>query len=100
LHCSFLLQKALISSWRAAFASPNAFFGFVVMEPWFYPPAAPGGSPLPDFRRAQLAALSLPVVGYASAVDLGDSTSPFGSIHVRSPVLHVLFEGWAEALRH
>lgn len=76
-------QKALIAAWRSAFASPNAFFGFVTLEPWFYPP--PGAvSPLVEFRMAQLQALALPNVGYASGVDIGDSTGPFTSIHPRA----------------
>jgi len=76
-------QKALITAWREAFGSPGSFFGFVTMEPWFYPP--PGAvSPLVEFRMAQLQALALPNVGYASGVDIGDSTGPFGSIHPRA----------------
>ena len=76
-------QKALINAWRAAFASPNAFFGFVVLEPWNFPPAGVPG-PLVEFRLAQLAALALENVGYASGVDVGDATSPYISIHPRA----------------
>ncbi len=36
-----------------------------------------------DLRNAQLEALDLPNVGYATAVDLGDAASPFGSVHPR-----------------
>lgn len=76
-------QKALIAAWRGAFASPGAYFGFVSLEPWSWPP--PGAtSPLVEFRMAQLQALALPNVGYASGVDIGDSTGPFGSIHPRA----------------
>jgi len=76
-------QRALIEDWREALGSPDAFFGFVTLEPWFYPPPGTPG-PLVEFRLAQLAALSLPKVGYASGVDIGDSTGPFGSIHPRN----------------
>ena len=34
-------------------------------------------------RDAQMAALKLPKVGYGVAIDLGDPTSPQGSIHPR-----------------
>ena len=76
-------QKALVAAWRAAFASPRAFFGFVVLEPWNYPPPGIPG-PLVEFRLAQLAALALDNVGYASAVDVGDASSPWISIHPRA----------------
>jgi sialate O-acetylesterase len=38
----------------------------------------------PQMRQAQLSALALPNVGYATAADLGDYTSPWGSIHPRN----------------
>lgn len=37
-----------------------------------------------DIRQAQLAALDLPNVGFASAVDIGDPLSPLGSYHPRN----------------
>lgn len=71
-------QPAMIESWRAYFANPAAFFGFVVLEPWT------GGAPdLPEFRDAQLGSLVLPYTGYAVATDIGDPTGPFGSVHPR-----------------
>jgi len=76
-------QTALIQSWRTYFNSPNSFFGFVTLEPWQYPPPGIPG-PLAEFRMAQLAALNLPNVGYASGVDIGDVSSPYGSIHPRA----------------
>jgi hypothetical protein len=42
------------------------------------------GHPLAELRHAQLAALLLPSVGYASAMDLGDASSPFGNVHFRN----------------
>jgi len=74
------VQPAMIQQWRTDFKAANAFFGFVEMEPWV-------GGPAPDFRLAQLAALSLPNVGYGQASDCGDPTGPFGSIHPRNKKL-------------
>ena len=76
-------QTAMIQSWRNYFDSPNSFFGFVTLEPWQYPPPGIPG-PLAEFRMAQMAALNLPNVGYASGVDIGDVSSPYGSIHPRA----------------
>ena len=69
----------MISSWRAYFNAPSAFFGFVELEPWIGP-----GASLADFRAAQLAALDLPYVGYAIGTDIGDPLGPFGCV-VRHP---------------
>jgi len=41
------------------------------------------GTGLPDTRLAQVAALNLPNVGFATAIDLGDLGSPQGDIHPR-----------------
>ena len=71
-------QPAMIESWRAYFANPSAFFGFVVLEPW-----TGGASDLPEFRDAQLGSLALPYTGYAIGTDIGDPTGPFGSVHPR-----------------
>ena len=76
-------QNAMIQSWRTYFNSSNSFFGFVTIEPWLYPPPGIPG-PLAEFRMAQLAALSLPNVGYASGVDIGDISGPYSSIHPRA----------------
>jgi sialate O-acetylesterase len=74
------MQPGMIEQWRSDFNAPDAFFGFVELEPWV-------GGPTPDFRAAQLAALALPRVGYAQATDAGDPLGPFGSIHPRNKKL-------------
>lgn len=51
----------MINAWRAAFATPTAFFGFVMLEPWIS-----GFTPrnhLAVFRDEQRAALKLANVG-------------------------------------
>lgn len=68
-------QPAMISSWRTYFNAPNAGFYFVELEPWIGP-----GVGLASFRTAQLAALALPVVGYAIGTDIGD---PLGALDER-----------------
>ena len=73
-------QSAMISSWRQYFNTPSAFFGFVVMEPWI-------GGPSPTFRFSQMQSASLPFVGYAAGMDIGDPTGPFGSVHPRNKKL-------------
>jgi len=72
--------KAMITDWRAKWTDgkTNFPFLFVHLAPW-----SPGGDSIPATRQAQLEALTLPNVGFGSAVDLGDSTSPFGNIHPR-----------------
>lgn len=98
----------LQADWRAKFDAPNAWYGFVLLEPWCVHsctprpdaamPAAPltayglshcprwhcriGGAP-PQMRDAQLTALKLPFVSFGSAVDIGDPTGPWGSVHPR-----------------
>ena len=42
---------------------------------------------MPAFRQAQHAALKLPNVGYATATDVGDPTSPYISVHPRNKKL-------------
>ena len=79
------IQPLMISSWRKYFDVPDAFFGFVELQPWASPfPVSPQ---LAVFRAAQLEALKLPNVGFAIATDIGDPTSPFGSIHPRNKPL-------------
>lgn len=71
---------AMIADWRSSWAAGKDFpFLFVQLAPF----TAGSSSDWPDTREAQLAALKLPKVGYASAIDLGDPTSPFGSVHPR-----------------
>jgi sialate O-acetylesterase len=71
---------ALIASWRAAFASPTAWFGVVQLAAWDCCP----GSAIALTRDIQLnASLTLTNVGFATAADLGDIASPQSSIHPR-----------------
>jgi len=73
---------AMISDWRMNWASATgAKFPFLFVQ--LAPYTAGASSAWADTRQAQLAALKLPFVGYASAIDLGDPTSPFGSVHPR-----------------
>jgi len=73
----------MITDWRAQFGTGYEFpFFFVQLAPWT------GGNSQDSvnvalLRQAQLNATKLPAVGYASAIDRGDATSPFGSIHPR-----------------
>ena len=63
--------------WRLKFELPEMLFLFVQLAP---------STQLGNFvglRAAQMAALKLPKVGYAVAVDIGDLGSPMGSIHPR-----------------
>jgi len=62
--CTF---PSMISEWRRAFASPNLYFGFVQLSTWC---ALPPNS-LPEMRRAQMSALALPNVAYATNADHG-----------------------------
>jgi len=73
--CAF---PAMISDWRSQFKSEFPFY-FVQLAPWIGGP----GTAVAELRQSQLAALTLPKVGFMSAVDLGDATSPFGDIHPR-----------------
>lgn len=67
----------MISDWRQKFDLVLPFY-FVQMEG--YPD---GGGLYPALRESQMSALSLDNVGWANAIDLGDPTSPQGSIHPR-----------------
>ncbi|KAH3756293.1 sialate O-acetylesterase [Pelomyxa schiedti] len=75
--CSF---PAMINDWRAKWGVTPDQFGFFFVQLAPYIEGDPGDA-LPYQRIAQTAALSLPYVGMASAVDLGDITSPQGDIH-------------------
>jgi sialate O-acetylesterase len=75
--CQF---PAMIADWRKKFMLENMYFGFVQLAPWM----ASGGTLVAELRTGQMAALELPMVGMASAVDLGDLHSPFGSVHPRN----------------
>ena len=85
---------AHILSWRRLLASPELPWVFVHLQPYTGSESAASevqidfgallGSPLAELRHSQLAALVLPHVGYASALDLGDPTSPLGNVHFRN----------------
>ena len=61
------LFPQMITAWRDAFAAPSLFFGFVQLSTWC---ALPPES-LPQLREAQMAALSLPNVGFSTNADHG-----------------------------
>lgn len=67
---------SMIADWRVKFNAPSAWFGFVLLEPWI-------GGATGAMRDAQQAALALPYVSLASAIDIGDPTGPWGSVHPR-----------------
>lgn len=68
---------AQINAWRSAWRAPALPWVFVHLQPYT------GAAYLEQLRAAQLEALTLPAVGVASAVDLGDVASPFGNVHFR-----------------
>jgi len=68
---------AMISDWRDKFNLPNLSFFYVQLA------AYQSEHSFSFIRAAQDAALALPRVGVAIATDLGDPTSPHGSIHSR-----------------
>jgi len=77
--CSF---PAMIADWRLKWGgnTPKDFgFYYVQLAPWINN----GNDAEALTRMAQLFANKLPKVGFATAIDLGDPTSPFGSIHPR-----------------
>ena len=71
---------AQINAWRAALRAPLLPWLFVHLQPY----TGSGPCCLEQLRSAQLAALALPAVGYASAMDLGDLDSTFGNVHFRN----------------
>lgn len=88
---------AHISSWRTALDAPGLPWIFVHLQPYtgseapaLFDPAlyeacgAINGDPLAELRHEQLNALQLPHVGFASAIDLGDPTSPYGNVHFQN----------------
>jgi len=66
---------AMIADWRKKFMLPDLSFFFVQLAAY--------RADYSLIRNAQMAALKLPKVGYAVAIDIGDPTSPFGDIHPR-----------------
>lgn len=67
---------AMITDWRRKFNLPNLSFFYVEL-------AAYRREDYKLIRSAQGAALKLDQVGYVTAIDLGDPTSPQGPIHPR-----------------
>lgn len=65
----------MIADWRRKFALPSLLFLFVQLAAFH--------DDYSEIRAAQLAALALPHVGFATAIDLGDPTSPYDPIHPR-----------------
>lgn len=61
------LFPQMITAWRDAFQAPAAWFGFIQLSTWC---ALPPDS-LPQMREAQMSALQLPNVGYATNADHG-----------------------------
>jgi hypothetical protein len=85
---------AHVASWRAALRAPALPWVLLHLQPYSGSESDATacelqfgreqlGSPLAELRHAQLAALALEHVGYASAIDLGDPTSPYGDVHFR-----------------
>jgi sialate O-acetylesterase len=74
--CQF---PAMIQDWSAKMNSKSFHFYFVQLAPYW----TDDHTSLAGMRLAQEAALLLPYVGMATAVDLGDPTSDVGVIHPR-----------------
>jgi sialate O-acetylesterase len=60
------LFPAMIKQWRKNFKAENAYFGFVQLSTWCASPVA-----IAEIRDAQMAAVALPNVGYATNADHG-----------------------------
>jgi len=71
---------AQINSWRTLLNSPSLPWVFVHLQPY----TGSGPCCLENLRSSQTAALMLPGVGYATAIDLGDPTSPYGNVHFQN----------------
>ena len=67
------LFPAMIDGWRAAFAAPDVFFGFVQLSTFGCTPIRGWTLPLavPQLRDAQMAAAKLHNVGWVTNADLG-----------------------------
>ena len=68
---------AQINDWRNLFKNALLPWVFVHLQPY-------GAAILETLRSSQLSALLLPNTGYATAMDLGDDTSPLGAVHFRN----------------
>jgi hypothetical protein len=73
----------MVRDWRAKTGNARLFFTFVMLAPF----TGPSGSGWADVRAAQLAVLALPDTAMASAVDIGDASSPYGAYHPRNKAL-------------
>jgi len=71
--CAF---PAMIEDWRKNWKLSFGFY-YVQLAPWIWDNLQSESL----LRLSQLYANKLPMVGFATAMDLGDPTSPFGSIH-------------------
>lgn len=71
---------AHINSWRKAFVDAALPWIFVHLQPY----TGSGPCCLDDLRAMQLQALGLPATGYATSMDLGDPSSPFGNVHFQN----------------
>ena len=60
------LFPAMITAWRSAFGLPSAFFGFIQLSTWCGEVLG-----IPEMREAQMEALKLDMVGYATNADHG-----------------------------
>lgn len=61
------LFPSMIESWRKVFRAPDAYFGFVQLSTW----CPNDNTSLPSMREAQMTALKLKNVGYATNADHG-----------------------------
>jgi len=68
---------AMVTSWRQGFGS-NFWFGAVQLAAY-----ASAGNGVAYIRQAQESLLALDNTALATAIDLGDSASPWGNIHPR-----------------
>jgi len=84
---------AMVPAWRAALGAPALLWVFVHLQPY----TGSGPCCLEDLRASQLVALSHAATGVASAVDLGDPSSPVGNVHFRNK--QVIGDRLATALR-
>merc|ERR1719240_217710 len=60
------LFPAMIKQWRKSFQNEKAYFGFVQLSTWCANPDA-----IAEMRDAQMAAMALPNIGYATNADHG-----------------------------
>jgi sialate O-acetylesterase len=61
----------MIDAWRNGFQAPDSYFGFIQLSTWCHP----NPSAVAQMRQAQMAALNLSKVGYATNADWGAGCS-------------------------